>query len=253
MPSRPPPSLAARALAWVDSHRAALAYDPLDERVDWLRNLPFLALHAACLAAWWVGVSPTALALCMALFALRMFAITAVYHRLLAHRAYQAPRWLAFLGAFVANSSGQRGPLWWAAHHRRHHRDSDRGEDAHSPLQHGFLRSHLLWFMTPAAFRTRLEAVPDLAKQRELLLLDRFDTVAPIALALACLGLGALLERHAPQLGTGAWQLFVWGFCISTVLCSSPTPPSRSTRCATPGAAGPTPPPTAAATTGSSR
>ncbi len=217
------PSIASRLLAWIDSHAAARAYADNDQHVDWLRNLPFVALHLACLGVIVVGFSWTALAVCLGLFGLRMFAITAVYHRLLAHRAYRAPRWLAFLGALIANSSGQRGPLWWAAHHRLHHRDSDAASDVHSPRRGGFLRSHLLWFMTPGAFRTRLEMVPDLARQPELVFLDRFDTVAPVALAVACLAGGWALETWLPGLGTGPWQLFIWGFCLSTVLCAHAT------------------------------
>ena len=226
MPSATPTTpiaLPSRMLAWFDSHLASAAYSSVDKRVDWIRNLPFLALHAACLAVIWVGISWTAVAVCIALFGLRMFAITAVYHRLLAHRSYQAPRWLVFLGALVANSSGPRGPLWWAAHHRLHHRDSDGAADIHSPLRQGFLRSHVLWFMTPAAFRTRLEMVPDFARHRELLFLDRFDNLAPLLLAAACWATGWALGRFAPALGTDAWQLFVWGFCISTVLCAHAT------------------------------
>ena len=220
-PAAPP--AASRLLAWFDSHAAAQACRDDDQRVDWLRNLPFLALHVACLGILWVGFSWTAAAVCVGLFLIRMLAITAVYHRLLAHRAYQAPRWLVFIGAFIANASGQRGPLWWAAHHRLHHRDSDEPGDAHSPARRGFLRSHILWFMTPGAFRTRLEMIPDFARHRELLFLDRFDNIAPLTLAVACLLAGYALEIWAPGLGTNAWQLFIWGFCISTVLCAHAT------------------------------
>jgi stearoyl-CoA desaturase (delta-9 desaturase) len=217
------PSWSSRLLAWFDSHRAGASYRDDDTRVDWLRNLPFFAIHLACLAVIWVGWSWTAVAVCVGLYLLRMFAITAVYHRLLAHRAYEAPRWLAFLGAAVANSSGQRGPLWWAAHHRIHHRESDSAADVHSPIRSGFMRSHMLWFMTPGAFRTRLEAVPDLARRPELVWLDRFDNAAPAVLGFATFLAGWACEVWAPGLGTDRWQLFIWGFCISTVLCAHAT------------------------------
>lgn len=213
-----------RLLAWFDSHAAARTYANDDDlRVDWWRNLPFFALHAACLAIPWVGWSWPALLACAGLFFLRMFAITAVYHRLLAHRSYRAPRWLVFVGACIANSSAQRGPLWWAAHHRLHHRDSDTATDAHSPHHLGFWRSHLLWFMTPGAFRTRLEMVPDWARYPELVFLDRFDTLAPAALAVACFAGGWALNAWWPESGTGPWQMLVWGFCLSTVLCAHAT------------------------------
>ncbi|HAT11034.1 MAG TPA: acyl-CoA desaturase [Planctomycetes bacterium] len=222
MPPSPQP-LHLRLLAWFDTHTGAATCDDHDHRVDWLRTLPFILLHLVCFAVLWTGVSLVAAMVCLALFGLRMFAITAVYHRLLAHRSYDAPRWLAFLGALVANSSGQRGPLWWAAHHRIHHRLSDEDGDLHSPQRAGLLGSHVLWFMTPGAFRTRLEAVPDLARRRELMLLDRFDTLAPAALAGGCFALGWALETWAPGLGTNGMQMLVWGFCISTVLCAHAT------------------------------
>ena len=210
-----------RLLAWFDTH-AVITGDDDDRRIDWLRTLPFILLHLACLLVIVVGVSPIAVAVCAGLFVLRMFAITAVYHRLLAHRAYQAPRWLTFLGAAIANSSGQRGPLWWAAHHRQHHSHSDGADDLHSPM-YGFWHSHLLWFMTPGAFRTRSEAIPDLAARPELVFLDRFDSLAPFLLALACYGLGEALHYWAPNLGTTGWQMAIWGFAVSTVLLAHAT------------------------------
>jgi stearoyl-CoA desaturase (delta-9 desaturase) len=51
---------------------------------------------------------------------------------------------------------------------------------------------------------------------RELVWLNRFDTVVPLVFALGIFGLGALLETYAPGLGTDRWQMLVWGFFIST-------------------------------------
>lgn len=189
-----------------------------DDRVDWLRALPFLGLHLGCLGAWWTGVSPVALAVAAALYAIRMFALTGFYHRYFSHRSFRASRRVQFAFALIGASSVQRGPLWWAAHHRHHHRHTDTALDPHSPVQQGFWRSHVLWFLTPQAFRTDLSRVPDLAVYPELRWLDRYDTVVPVLLALGLFGLGAALDAVAPQLGTGAWQMLVWGFFISTTV-----------------------------------
>jgi len=187
-------------------------------RVDWLRAVPFALLHLACLGVIWVGVSWTAVAVAVALYAVRMFAITGFYHRYFSHRTFQTSRPVQFLFAVIGASSVQRGPLWWAAHHRHHHRHADQPQDVHSPVQHGFWRSHMGWFLTREAFATDLERVPDLARYPELRWLDRFDTVVPILLAAALFGLGEALERWAPGLGTNGPQLLVWGFFISTVV-----------------------------------
>ncbi len=203
---------------WVDSGAAPEADACADaRRIDWPRVLPFVLVHLGCLGALWTGVSATAAAVAVALFVLRMFAITAFYHRYFSHCAFQASRAVQFAFALLGASAVQRGPLWWAAHHRHHHAHADRPDDCHSPREHGFLWSHLGWFLARENFATRAALVPDLARYPELRWLDRYDAVVPAALALALFAAGAWLERAAPGLGTDGWQLLVWGFCVSTV------------------------------------
>ena len=203
---------------WIDAGVAAEEADPaLDGRIDWLRALPFLGLHLGCLAVAWVGVSATALWVALALYAVRMFAITGFYHRYFSHRTFRASRPVQFAFAVLGASSVQRGPLWWAAHHRHHHVHADAPADPHSP-RHGFWRSHVGWFLTRGAFRTDTSRIGDLMKFPELRWLDRYDTVVPLALAALLYGLGEALARWAPGLGTDGLQLLVWGFFVSTVL-----------------------------------
>ena len=97
-----------------------------------MRLLPFVAIHLGCLAVWWVGVSATALIVAAALYALRMFAITAFYHRYFSHNAFRTGRAAQFAFALLGASAAQRGPLWWASHHRHHHVHAD--EHARQPL-----------------------------------------------------------------------------------------------------------------------
>lgn len=207
-------------LAPLDSERRSLRPVPAEreDRVDLLRVTPFLIMHLGCLLVFWVGWSATAIAVCAALYAVRMFAITAVYHRLLSHRTFRTSRALQLVGAVAATASAQRGPLWWAAHHRRHHRHTEEMADAHSPVRHGFWWSHLGWFMTPRNFRTDHDRVRDLMRFPELRWLDRFDAVVPLLLCLILFLAGELLAAFAPHLGTDGLQLLVWGFCISTTL-----------------------------------
>ncbi|WP_256988534.1 acyl-CoA desaturase [Bordetella genomosp. 9] len=187
------------------------------DRIDIARALPFLLLHLACLGVFWTGVSPTALAVAAALYAVRMFALTAFYHRYFSHRTFRTSRAMQFVFALAGAACAQRGPLWWAAHHRHHHRHADDERDLHSPMRHGFLWSHMGWFLTPRAFATDLARVPDLRVYPELRWLDRYDVAVPAVLALGCYALGAALAYYAPGLGTDGPQMLVWGFCISTV------------------------------------
>lgn len=201
--------------AWFDSSLAPAA--GADDRIDWVRCLPFIGIHLLCLGAFWTGVSATALVVAAVLYAARVFAVTGFYHRYFSHRTFKTSRAFQFVMAIAGNLAVQRGPIWWAAHHRHHHLHSEQQPDLHSPVQHGFWRSHLLWFLTDAGFRTQTRYVRDWLRYPELRLLDRFDWVAPAALIAALAGLGAWLEAAAPHLGTSAAQLVVWGFAISTV------------------------------------
>ena len=200
---------------WFDAGGAA--NEPDDDRIDWLRVLPFIAMHLACLGVFLVGFSWCALWTAAALYAVRMFALTGFYHRYFAHKAFRTSRALQFLFALAGASCAQRGPLWWAAHHREHHRHADTPHDPHSPLRRGFFWSHVGWFLTARAFRTRGEAIPDLRRYPELCWLDRYDVVVPIALAIALYLAGHWLGAAFPSTGTSGPQLLVWGFFVSTV------------------------------------
>ncbi len=202
---------------WFDSSVAEQPA-PGAPRIDWAGVLPFLLLHAGCFAVALVGCSPIALATAGGLYAVRMFAITGFYHRYFAHRAFRTSRAAQLVFAVLGAAAVQRGPLWWASHHRHHHGHADKPTDAHSPRQHGFLWSHVGWFLDRANFAPRLRLIPDLARYPELRWLDRFDIAVPALLALALFGVGAALGRWAPQLGTHGSQLLVWGFCVSTVV-----------------------------------
>jgi stearoyl-CoA desaturase (delta-9 desaturase) len=177
---------------------------PADERVDWVANIPYLVLHLVPLAAFWTGVTPTAVAIAVVLYATRIFFITGVYHRYFAHRSYKMGRAMQFLMALGGTTAVQKGPLWWAGHHRHHHKFSDQAEDVHSPLK-GFFWSHMGWIMCKKYDATPLEQIKDFAKFPELRWLDRYHYVPPIALGTACFL-------------AGGWSGLVVGFFLSTVV-----------------------------------
>ena len=178
----------------------------------------FLLLHLAPLLAFWTGVSAAAVAACLALYFVRMFAITAGFHRLLSHRTYKSGRVFQFVIAFAGTAAYQKGPLWWSAHHRRHHLHTDTADDLHSPVTRSVWQSHTGWFLARESQQTDFKLVANLTKYRELRLLDKYFVLPPAVLAAATFVLGSMLQRYAPSLGTSGWQMLVWGFFISTVL-----------------------------------
>jgi stearoyl-CoA desaturase (delta-9 desaturase) len=188
------------------------------DKLDYFICLQCLFMHVACLLVIWTGVSLVAVVICLALYVVRMFAITAGFHRLLAHRTYRTSRLFQFLMAFIGTASYQKGPLWWSAHHRRHHLVADTAHDFHSPLTRRFWRAHFGWFLSRDSQKTEWKLIANLSKYPELRFLNRFYSLPPIMLALSAFVLGAALERWAPGLGTSSWQMLVWAFFISTVV-----------------------------------
>jgi stearoyl-CoA desaturase (delta-9 desaturase) len=207
-----------RLLWWADNDRKVLPSDFANsDEVDWLRIWPFVLLHAGCLFVFVVGFSYTALIVAAALYFVRMFAITAFYHRYFAHKSFQTSRTVQFIFALIGTAATQRGPLWWAGHHRFHHHTSDTIRDPHSP-KHGFWQSHCGWFLGYRHFRTPSHLIKDFSKYPELVWLDRFDVVVPVLMMVGLWTLGQILSVVAPGLGTNGWQLLVWGFFISTTV-----------------------------------
>lgn len=188
------------------------------DRFEFRRSLPFVFLHVGCFGVFWVHWSWTALAVAAALYWLRMFAITAFYHRYFSHRTFRTSRAMQFAFAVLGNMAVQRGALWWAAVHRHHHKHADTDHDVHSPGLRGFVWSHIGWMTSSRNFPTNYKGVRDLAKFPELVFLNRFDLAVPAVYAGGLYGLGEMLRVVTPGLATSGAQLLVWGFFVSTVM-----------------------------------
>jgi stearoyl-CoA desaturase (delta-9 desaturase) len=186
--------------------------------LDHLAIAQFVVLHAGCLLLFWVGVSWVAIAACVAFYCLRIFAVSAGYHRYFSHRSYKTSRIFQFILAFAGCTANQKGPLWWAAHHRYHHAHADREDDIHSPSQHGFLWAHCLWIFSLRYRRADQRLVSTFTEYRELRLLDRLYLFPPFIAAALFFLLGVILQRSKPELGTSGLQMMAWGFFVSTVL-----------------------------------
>jgi stearoyl-CoA desaturase (delta-9 desaturase) len=167
--------------------------------------VPFVALHVAALAfamivpfdrslLWWLSGS----------YGVRMFGVTAGYHRYFSHRSYKMGRGAQLAMAVLAQTSGQKGVLWWAAHHRHHHQQSDQPGDVHSPRE-GFWWSHVGWILSTRHDSYDGRRVADFARFPELRWLDRHHAVPPLAFAAAIWLLGG-------------FAAFVWGYLVATVL-----------------------------------
>ncbi len=176
-----------------------------------------LSFHLGALAVIFVGVSTPAVIAAVLMYVIRGLGITGGFHRLLAHRSFQTSRTVQFLFALAGSLAMQGGPLWWVAHHRAHHRDTDTVDDIHSPRTHGLWQSHMGWMMTAAAFQEKGANSRDLHKFPELKFLQRNYVLLILAQAAILFLIGAGLNALAPHWGTSGAQFLVWGLFVSTV------------------------------------
>ncbi len=187
------------------------------ERPTLRENFPFWMVHVVALtSAIYVGWSWSALAWLAGTYAIRMFAITAGYHRYFAHRTFKTGRVFQFILALLAMSSAQQGVLWWAAHHRNHHKHSDQPGDVHSPRLRGFWWSHCFWLLRGNNKHTDLDRIRDFAKYPELRWLDRHDLLIAIAFGFLIYFIGgstALAWGHFVSIVV-AWHVT---FCINSL------------------------------------
>lgn len=208
-------------LGWFDNQIVENKYLNIDlhgKEIDWARVIPYIIIHLSVISIFFVDFSLTAFWVFIGMYAIRMFAITGFYHRYFSHKTFKTSRLMQFIFAIIGASAVQRGPIWWAAHHREHHMHSDTIYDKHSPKAHSFFWSHTGWFLTKANFITHTRLVKELSRYPELRLIDRFDIIIPI---LTCLGLfyvGEYLNTAYPALETNGLQLLSWGFILSTIL-----------------------------------
>jgi stearoyl-CoA desaturase (Delta-9 desaturase) len=160
-------------------------------------------IHAGTVYAFVRGADFGLVAMAVIFYFVRMFAVTGVYHRYFSHRSYKTSRAFQFLLAFLGTSATQKGPLWWASAHRRHHKYSDTERDLHSPRLRGFWYSHMGWWLGREHETTDWKQIRDFAKYPELVFLDRFHVLG----VFAWMGIAAALR---------GFDGFLWGYVVST-------------------------------------
>jgi len=149
--------------------------------------------------------------MCGALYVVRMFGITGCYHRYFSHKAYKTSRWFQFALAWLGCSALQKGPLWWAGHHRLHHKHSDTDKDVHSPITKTVWDAHVGWIITDVNNPTHWEILGDLRKFPELVWLNKWHWVPGMTLV-------PLVFAVSYFCGGNGWGGLAAGFFLSTVL-----------------------------------
>jgi len=177
-------SFPSRTPILASSEAEAEAAPTRKHRYEWGAMIPWFLTHLAVLGAVWSGVTWQAVAVLFGLFFFRIFSVTAFHHRYFSHRTYSTSRWFQFLMAWSAQTSTQRGVLWWAAHHRAHHLYSDTERDIHSAKQDGFWHSHAGWIFSDNS-ETDWKRIKDFAKYPELRWLNTWWLVPTVVTGVA--------------------------------------------------------------------
>ena len=89
--------------------------------------------------------------------------ITAGYHRLWAHRAYNASVPLQYYLALAGAGAVEGSIKWWARGHRAHHRYTDTDLDPYNAHE-GFWYSHIGWMLLKPRRKPGVSDVSDLSK-----------------------------------------------------------------------------------------
>jgi stearoyl-CoA desaturase (delta-9 desaturase) len=188
-----PATARAPSAAWYRAIRIAISLSPL------------LAVHFALVAIPFVEFTIWSVAAVLVVTRISGLGVTVGLHRYFSHRSFKTSRGFQFLLGCAGCTALQKGPLWWAIHHRLHHRHSDTRDDPHSPVVDGFLHGHCGWLFARDLMHPDRALVRDLAKYPELVWLDRLWMIPGLLLAAACyafLGLNGL----------------IFGYCLGVVL-----------------------------------
>ena len=179
-------------------------------------KLRVILVHVASLGIFFVPCSYSLLIFTVITFFIRTFSWEGGSHRYFAHRSYKTSRTFQFILAVLAASAGQRGPLWWAWHHRLHHKYSDTELDLHSPLHKGFWYAHMGWFVDIKNINTDLDMVSDLSKYPELVFINKYHYLFPYLLMAIIFFVGEYTTIFGSEVA--GLSAIIWGFFLSTML-----------------------------------
>ncbi|MBK5115320.1 MAG: fatty acid desaturase [Thermoleophilia bacterium] len=186
--------------------------------------LPFVATIVAVPLLWNRLVSATDLAIFAVMYLLTAFGITVGFHRLLTHRAFQAPKPVEYLFATLGSMSVQGPVISWVADHRRHHAHSDVEGDPHSPhvghgdgvrgVVAGLWHAHVGWLMSEQGTSRRHKYARDLLDDPGMRTINRqFGAIVVLGLAIPAL-LGFALTGTLLGAATG----LLWGGLVRIFL-----------------------------------
>ena len=144
---------------------------------------PLAALILIPWYAWSHDFSTTAWVSFFIILALNGLSITAGYHRLWAHRAYEASWPVRFVLMIFGTMATQNSILNWCSGHRNHHRYVDDVDLDPYSAKRGFWFSHIGWMLRDyPSGQLDYKNAPDLLKDKMVMFQHKY--YVPLALAI---------------------------------------------------------------------
>lgn len=163
----------------VTTSKSPVAEKPLSiwKRIHWVNAVfliacPLVVLVLVPFDYFYSGMSYGLIALLVGAWMATNLTITAGYHRLIAHRSYEAKPVLKLLYLIFGAAAFQGSALKWGSDHRRHHKYVDLETDPYA-ITKGFWYAHIGWLFLKEdpdhekAFAADLKADPLVAWQHK--------------------------------------------------------------------------------------
>jgi stearoyl-CoA desaturase (delta-9 desaturase) len=191
----------------------------LEQRVNLLAvAVPFAATLTAIVLLWNSVVSATDLAILAVMYVLTGFGVTVGFHRMLTHRAFQAPKPVEYAFAILGSMAVQGPVADWVADHRKHHAHADHEGDPHSPhvghgdgvgaVLRGLWHAHVGWLLSDQGQASARRYAPELLEDRGMRLISRrFPLLVLLSLAIPAAAGWALSGGSVAGAATG----LLWG------------------------------------------
>ena len=185
--------------------------------------IPLVGVGVAIWTLWGRGLSVTDAAIALGFYAFSGLGVTVGFHRLLAHKTFDAPAPVRATLAVAGSLSIEMGAIDWAATHRRHHAYSDQPGDPHSPhlqvengwrgIVKGLWFAHMGWLFSNE--RTSRERwTPDLLKDPTMVKINDMFPFFVVTSFVAPAILGLVITRSF----TGMLSAFLWGSLVRIFL-----------------------------------
>jgi stearoyl-CoA desaturase (delta-9 desaturase) len=157
-------------------------------RINWT-NSSFLigtfiiTCTAVPLYLWFYGVDAFQVTMFLLFFIATGLSITLGYHRLFSHIAFQA-KWPVRLATLIFGAAAfENSAMHWCSDHRKHHKHVDHDDDPYD-ISQGFWYAHMGWILFKLDAEQPLDNIPDLRKDRLVMLQDRFYVTIAVSVGL---------------------------------------------------------------------